>query len=171
MRPGADIGYAGAGFGERFSTGAQVQRWIIDPATGAHSMQVLFEGECELPTIDYQRYNMRPYQYVYGVGTSQRCLVKLSLKDRETKRWPRSYVGVDVMVGEPIFVHRPGGHEEDDGVVLSIVFDLDERRSFLLVLDAIEFVEVARAMIPGHIPAQLHGMFVSESQPAVSSKL
>jgi carotenoid cleavage dioxygenase-like enzyme len=30
----------------------------------------------------------------------------------------------------------PGGYAEDDGVLLSVVLDAGQRRSFLLVLDA-----------------------------------
>ena len=54
---------------------------------------------------------------------------------------------------------RPGGAAEDDGVVLSVVFDNRSRASFLLVLDAASFAEVARLAVPHGIPAGLHGQF------------
>ena len=38
--------------------------------------------------------------------------------------------------GEPVFVAAPGAEAEDDGVLLSVVFDARSGRSFLLVLDA-----------------------------------
>ena len=49
--------------------------------------------------------------------------------------------------------------DEDDGVVLSIVAGADGK-SFLLVLDAKSFEEVARARLPHGIPYGFHGHFV-----------
>ena len=59
--------------------------------------------------------------------------------------------------GEPVFVREPGGEGEDDGVVLSVVLDANAGRSFLLVLDAGSFEEIARAEAPHHIPFGFHG--------------
>ncbi len=49
--------------------------------------------------------------------------------------------------------------EEDDGVVLSVVTGADGK-SFLLILDATSFEEVARAKLPHGIPYGFHGTFV-----------
>jgi len=62
--------------------------------------------------------------------------------------------------GEPVFVRRPDGSDEDDGVVLSVVLDATAGRSFLLVLDAASMSELARAEAPHHIPFGFHGQFV-----------
>lgn len=59
--------------------------------------------------------------------------------------------------GEPIFVASPEAREEDDGVILSVVLDAAAGSSFLLVLDATSFEEVARARVPHHIPFGFHG--------------
>ena len=61
--------------------------------------------------------------------------------------------------GEPIFVREPGADAEDAGVVLSVVLDTGAGRSFLLVLDAGSFEELARAEAPHHIPFGFHGMY------------
>ena len=61
--------------------------------------------------------------------------------------------------GEPVFVREPGREGEDDGVVLSVVLDTNAGRSFLLVLDAGSFEEVARAEAPHHIPFGFHGQY------------
>ncbi len=49
--------------------------------------------------------------------------------------------------------------DEDDGVVLSVVTGADGK-SFLLVLDASSFQELARAHLPHGIPYGFHGTFV-----------
>ncbi len=53
-------------------------------------------------------------------------------------------------------IPRPGGSAEDDGVVLSVVTGADGN-SFLLILDAGSFEEVARAQLDFAIPYQFHG--------------
>ena len=61
--------------------------------------------------------------------------------------------------GEPVFVARPDGSAEDDGVLLSVTLDGRSGRSFLLVLDAATLRELARAEVPHHIPFGFHGQF------------
>jgi beta,beta-carotene 9',10'-dioxygenase len=64
--------------------------------------------------------------------------------------------------GEPVFVARPGGDAEDDGILLSVVLDTGARASFLLVLDAATLTERARAAVPHHIPFGFHGTHFSD---------
>ena len=56
-------------------------------------------------------------------------------------------------------MREPGRDGEDDGVVLSVVLDTNAGRSFLLVLDAGSFEEIARAEAPHHIPFGFHGQY------------
>lgn len=65
----------------------------------------------------------------------------------------------DCYPGEPVFVPAPDATTEDDGVLLSVVLDSRERRSWLLVLDAAGFTELARATVPHAIPFGFHGQF------------
>ncbi len=60
---------------------------------------------------------------------------------------------------EPTFVAAPGGSSEDAGVVLNLVMGADGR-SFLLVLDAASWTELARAQLPLGLPYRFHGTFV-----------
>ncbi|MDX6685485.1 MAG: beta,beta-carotene 9,10-dioxygenase [Baekduia sp.] len=115
--------------------------------------------DLELPRIDYRRRNGHAYRYVYGAGSAGAAflkrLVKLDVTDGSSVVWEEP----DAWAGEPVFVPRPGGSEEDDGVVLSVVLDTEAGRSFLLVLDAATFQEVGRAAAPHHIPFGFHGQF------------
>jgi carotenoid cleavage dioxygenase-like enzyme len=119
----------------------------------------------ELPRIAYGSHNGRPYRYAYGVGCHNtgastgrdffNQLVKLDVTDRTEQVWhePGCYPG------EPVFVPAPDGAGEDDGVVLSVVLDSASGRSFLLVLDAGTWQEVARAGVGHPIPFGFHGQF------------
>jgi beta,beta-carotene 9',10'-dioxygenase len=57
-------------------------------------------------------------------------------------------------------VREPGAEGEDGGVILSVVLDVAAVRSFLLVLDAGSFEELARAEAPHHIPFGFHGEYL-----------
>src|SRR4051794_39746910 len=114
----------------------------------------------ELPRINYRLNNTRDYRWMYATGASAETdwsdqLVKVDVTTGHTQQWaePGCYPG------EPVFVERPGSTVEDDVVILSVVLDAATERSFLLVLDAATFEEVARAEAPHHIPFGFHGQY------------
>jgi carotenoid cleavage dioxygenase-like enzyme len=53
----------------------------------------------------------------------------------------------------------PESATEDEGVILSNVFDSATKKSFLLLLNAMNFLEVARIDAPQKIPFKFHGNF------------
>jgi torulene dioxygenase len=61
---------------------------------------------------------------------------------------------------EPVFVARPGGTEEDDGVVLTIVVDKKGAKSILVALNGKDLKEVARADMPQVYALGPHGSFI-----------
>lgn len=124
--------------------------------------ELVWEGEqpLELPTLHYRRHNGRPYRFCYGVGRRgdtdlYNQLVKQELEG-DCKLWyqPGTYPG------EPIFVAHPEARREDQGVVLSVVLDVVAESSFLLVLDAESFAELARASVCQPVPFGFHGQFI-----------
>ena len=60
---------------------------------------------------------------------------------------------------EPIFVKNPESENEDDGILMTNVFDSTRQIGMLLLLDAKTFTEIARIDLPCHIPFTLHGNF------------
>jgi beta,beta-carotene 9',10'-dioxygenase len=121
------------------------------------SHRCLLEAPLEMPHIFYQQYNCRKYRYLYGIGSNGE-LIKADLVQSKTVTWKQQ----DSYAGEPIFVPSPSGSEEDDGVVLSVILDAQRSGSFLLVLNARNFTELARSEIPHAIPFGLHGRFFAE---------
>ncbi|KAM5262601.1 beta,beta-carotene 15,15'-dioxygenase [Ctenodactylus gundi] len=121
----------------------------------------LCEG-LELPRINYA-HNGKPYRYVYAAGfqwspiptkiIKYDILTKSSLKWGEKDCWP----------AEPLFVPVPGAKDEDDGVILSAIVSTDPQKlPFLLILDAKNFTELARASVVAELHLDLHGMFIPE---------
>ena len=66
-------------------------------------------------------------------------------------------------MGEMHFLDRPGGTEEDDGVLVTIGFDGEKEQSYLLVLDAATFTPINTAYLPHNIPWSAHGMHFPEA--------
>jgi all-trans-8'-apo-beta-carotenal 15,15'-oxygenase len=68
---------------------------------------------------------------------------------------PRGYVG------EPEFIPYPDATEEDQGWLLTLVFDASRRRSFLAIFAADRLAEgpLAKLHLQHHVPYLLHGMF------------
>ncbi|AUX08794.1 lignostilbene-alpha,beta-dioxygenase [Halalkaliarchaeum desulfuricum] len=146
--------------------------------------ETLYDDPVEFPTVNYGRVNGRPYRYVYTVGNGESPvrtlpdrLCKIDLDGNTTGVWRES----DCFPGEPLFVPRTlengeadevtgDSADEDDGAVLSIVLDTDHpapvdesgARSFLLVLDAGSFAELARAPLPCVLPFGFHGQFFGQ---------
>jgi carotenoid cleavage dioxygenase-like enzyme len=137
---------------------AELRRFRVDPGAGTVAHERLVDEGIELAQINYEHHNERPYRYAWGIGGSDDWtdrIVKADVEARTTSVWrePGAYPG------EPVFVGRPDQQAEDDGVVLSVVLDGARGTSFLLVLDAADLSELARAEVPHHIPFSFHGRF------------
>ncbi|KAJ3291568.1 hypothetical protein HDU79_002297 [Rhizoclosmatium sp. JEL0117] len=130
--------------------------------------QVVFDDSIsmELPRINPKWRHRADYRFVYGVSTMFRHLHSHALFDSLVKfdvstQSHVSWMKVGHTPSEPMFVPNPDGDgSEDDGVVLSIVLDGSLNKSYMLVLDAKNFEELAKADIGQALPYGLHGAFV-----------
>ncbi|KAJ8376448.1 hypothetical protein SKAU_G00070280 [Synaphobranchus kaupii] len=125
--------------------------------------EVLFSGPrqaFEFPQINYRKFSGKNYTYAYGLGLNHFIpdrICKLNVKTKETWVWqePDSYPS------EPLFIQTPGGEHEDDGVLLTIVVNpgAGQRPGYLLILNAKDLTEIARAEVEVIIPVTFHGMY------------
>lgn len=135
----------------------ELRRLRIAPHSGAVRSERLVPEGLELPRINYGGRNELPYRYVWGTGIGPsgwlERIVKADLERGTSSAWEEE----GCYPGEPVFVAAPEAGEEDEGVLLSIVFDSRKGNSFLAVLDAGSLDELARAETPHHIPFGFHG--------------
>lgn len=131
----------------------------ISIGTAEESISIPAPHVGELPTIN-PAFTAKPYRYVYsgpnrGLSTVTDSLCKTDLHTREALLWagPSGH-----SPGEAIFVARPGGTDEDDGVLLSVVLDGTTQRSYLLCLDARKMEELGRAEADFAIGMGFHGI-------------
>lgn len=142
----------------------EFRRYTINLADDSIRYDVLGKEGLELPRYDESELNMSgQYRYVYGVGVNKQNpqsfynqLVKLDTQSGNNITWYRE----GLYPGEAVFIGKPGRTAEDEGVVVSVVLDEEKENSFLLVLDAKNFNELARAEVPHAILFGYHGCFL-----------
>ena len=150
---------------------ATIRRVVLDLATGQATTTKLGTVDMELPIVsDALRGTPLKYVYAHSKSISNRgagckagpgcggtwwdSIVKVDLQDggRQVLKWRRD----DFWPSEPAFVPRPGSKAEDDGVLLNVLLG-DDHKSYLLLLDARNFTQLALLTLPTHFPYQSHG--------------
>jgi beta,beta-carotene 9',10'-dioxygenase len=138
------------------------RRYEIDLASGTVRHRTLADVQLELPRVAYRAVNGRPYRYAYGSSKREAGtpgfldqVAKVDVESGAVATWRED----GTYPGEPVFVPSPDGGGEDDGVLLSVVLDGRAATSFLLVLDARDLTELARAHVPQHVPFGFHGSY------------
>ncbi|KAK6440866.1 hypothetical protein LTR95_002908 [Oleoguttula sp. CCFEE 5521] len=132
------------------------------PASAKRTMAVI---SGDLPRIN-PHYALKPHRYVYtalsrGKSSFLDGIGKTDMQNGTTTIWEEARH----TPGEPIFVARPGAVNEDDGVILVVVFDGDASKSYLLCLDAQNLTEVARATVDGPVGLGFHGLHLPATPP------
>ncbi|XP_034021753.1 beta,beta-carotene 15,15'-dioxygenase [Thalassophryne amazonica] len=123
--------------------------------------EVLCEG-LELPRMNYD-VNGKRHRFVYGScvekATVSKAIGKFDTETKEMDCWSES----NCWPSEPVFVPRPNGESEDDGVVLtSVINSCPGQFGFVLVLDGRTFKEVARAYVNTELHRDMHGIFIPQ---------
>ncbi len=147
----------------------RLERFVMDPERAILKSRKIISEECmELPHIDYHMCHGDPdYRYVYACGIDSghpegfyNQLVKVDVETGQHLKWSQ----IGCYPGEPVFISSPNASAQDHGVLLSVVLDPAENNSFLLVLDASDMTEIARARVPHTIPFGYHGTFIETQQ-------
>ncbi|MGI0072690.1 MAG: carotenoid oxygenase family protein [Nitrosotalea sp.] len=148
--------------GEKIGTipSSQLRRYRIPLQGGSVEHDVISDESMELPRINYKQYNTKDYRFVYGISTYgannfANHLVKVDISQKTSKSWSEE----GCYPGEPVFVAAPDAVKEEDGLILSVVLDASNSKSFLLILNAVTFEEIARAEVSHHIPFGFHGQY------------
>lgn len=139
---------------------SHLKRFTIDLEDGTVRETQLSPHNIELPNIN-PAHLMHNYRFVYATGSERgfaQHIIKLDLSSKRHAQWQEH----GAYPTEAVFVPRPGATEEDDGVVLSLILDAVNKKSFLLILDAKNLKEVARVYTPHAIPFTVHSKFFAK---------
>lgn len=145
-----------------------LERWTLDPHRRAVARDGIDDRTQEFPRVAGTVLN-RPHRYGYTVslGTD---VAKWAFGDTIKHDL---VAGTSVVhdhgpgrgAGEPVFIGRDGGTAEDDGWIITTVYDATTDRSDIVLLDAADIAgpEVARIELPARIPHGFHGNWVRDT--------
>ena len=151
-----------------------LERWTLDLVTGTLTTETLDDRPQEFPRIDERRTG-RPHRYGYGAAFGAGVEHGPAIKhDLATGTSEIHEYGPGRVTLEPLFVprspdaaHAPGvgdGTGEDDGWVMSYVYDAAADRTDVVILDAQDFTgaPVATVHLPVRVPFGFHGSWVPD---------
>jgi carotenoid cleavage dioxygenase-like enzyme len=146
----------------------RLYRWRFNLATGAVREEPLDDVASDFPRV-HEGLTGSATRYVYSArfDASRRdatpwidAVVKYDLTtgSSEAHPWGRGRYG-----GEAVFVPRTVARSEDDGYLMTFVWDEREQRSELVILDALDLTQrpVARVILPQRVPFGFHGMWTA----------
>lgn len=139
-------------------------RWRIDPVAGRVHEEVLSELSQEFPRHDQRRTGLA-HRYGYaaavGAGVEHGPTLKHDLARGTTEA---HHFGAGRVGLEPVFVPRSPDAPEDDGWILSFVYDASTDRSDVVILAAQDFTgdPIAIVHLPARVPFGFHGNWVPD---------
>ncbi|HEY9657820.1 MAG TPA: carotenoid oxygenase family protein, partial [Allocoleopsis sp.] len=145
----------------------QLWRFCFDLKTQSVQRQLIEPRCCEFPSVHPDRVG-RAYRYLY-LGAAHnptgnaplQAIEKLDWQTGDRMLWSAAPRG---FVSEPIFVPRTADPTaaEDEGWVLTLVFNAAKGRSELVIPDATTMNAVATLGLKHHVPYGLHGSFTAK---------
>jgi len=144
----------------------QLWRYTLNLQAKTAKRQLQVPRSAEFPFI-HPALIGQPHHWVYLAAAHQsegdapqQAILKVNVESGEQEIWSFASKG---FIGEPVFVPRPGGTQEDDGWVLTLVYDAAHNRSDVAILDGtcISHGAIARLHLKHHIPYGLHGSFAA----------
>jgi len=145
---------------------ALLTRWTVDLGSGTVKEEQLDDHSTEFPRVD-PRLVGRRHRYGYaletvdGVGLEHMALVKY---DQAKASSEIHDFGAGREPGEPVFVPRTADAAEDDGWVMTYVYDAARDTSDFVVLAASDFTAppVATVPLPQRVPFGFHGSWIPD---------
>ena len=140
-----------------------LRRFRLNLRNKKSQAETLSDACIELPRIDYNRFNTDGrYGFTYGVSLHPEqpngfynSIVKINVRNGKATYWHEE----GCYPGEPCFIPAPESRHDADGLLMSIVLDTKQQRSFLLLLNADTLEEMARATVPEPVLYGFHGDF------------
>lgn len=139
-----------------------LDRWVIDPRKTRVQETRLDDQSQEFPRIA-ERLTGKPYRYGYTValeaGFSPAGLIKHDLQQGRKQSYDE---GMARHFMEPVFVPRHDCTSEDDGWLLSFVYDAETASSDVVILAANDITAGPAATIhlPRRVPFGFHGNWI-----------
>ena len=153
---------------------ACIYRWRFNLRTGAVKEGPLDDENTEFPTINtWQLGQASRYAYNVHISSAPTLLFDGLVKyDTTTGRSDTHWFGAGRYGSEAPFAPRPNPQAEDDGYLLTFVYDERESVSEFQIIDAHDITAepLARVLIPQRVPIGFHACWVPGEKLASAGK-
>ena len=145
----------------------KLHQWRFNLKTGTISETMLDDAATDFPRVN-ENFLGRETQYGYAGRMARGSMplfdgiVKYNLKSNKSQihEFKSECYG-----GEAVFAPHPNAQNEDEGWLITFVYNSKEDTSELVIIDATDLTEpVARVLIPQRVPYGFHGTWISNSQ-------
>lgn len=146
-----------------YDSGSRLERWLVDPTARTVEQRIISDIDQEFPRVN-PRCECHPHRYGYSLMTGGehgfRGLLKYDFENNTTEQHA---VGDHCAGGEPVFVST--GAAEDEGYILSVVYNGEDQLSELHIIDARNFAAapVAVVKLGARVPFGFHGNFCTST--------
>jgi len=144
-------------------------RWRLHRPTGKLTETILDDHGNDFPRIN-GRLGGKKHRYIYTAHWGNDVEFGPAMKhDVERQTTEVHDYGSGKMTSEPVFVRKPEAASEDEGWILSSVYDPESDLSDIVILDAQDFAgePVAIIRLPVRIPFTFHGGWAPDKVFAV----
>ena len=139
-------------------------RWVIDQDAGTVSETQLDDRVVDFTRVCDTRVGLKN-RYGYAAAFAPKLPVAEGFMKYDLDRDSSEFHDLNGGQGsEPVFVKDPAGTSEDDGWVLSYVYQPEDNKSEVVIIDSRAFDKdpVARIHLPVRVPAGFHGNWVPD---------
>ncbi|HEY0838681.1 MAG TPA: carotenoid oxygenase family protein, partial [Vulgatibacter sp.] len=140
----------------------EYHRAIVDPRRRTLRLEKRWDASCEFPRVS-PLVEGKPHRVAYVAShlpDGRRGMYqRITRLDVESGHAVHASLPAGHFPSEPVFVPRPDARAEDEGWLLSLVYDAGAHASHVAILeaDALEKGPIARASFDHHLPFTFHG--------------
>ncbi len=143
----------------------KLDRWTINPKTQRVSEQRVDERAQEFPRC-HPELNSKPYQYGYSLAVDTKSFPAIYKQDMKSGESWKFEFGPGRHGGEPVFIPKESANSEDDGYLVTYVYDEAKNTSELIIIDALDLSRPALAQVhlPVRVPYGFHGNWIADDK-------
>ena len=141
----------------------RLDRWTVNPKLRKVTEEIIDERAQEFPRC-HPELNGKEYQYGYTLAAEGTSFPAAYKHDLKTGTHSSFEFGPGRHGAECVFVPSDDAESEDDGYLLTFVYDESRDASELMILDAQDLARpaLAQVLLPVRVPYGFHGSWISD---------
>ncbi len=148
----------------------RLDRWTINPVSQTVSEEIVDERPLEFPRC-HPDLNGKPYRFGYSVAAQYDGFPAIYKHDVQKGVATQFSFNSGQHGAEPVFIPRESARSEDDGFLMTYVYDTNRDASDLAIFDAqdLERGPVATVHLPVRVPYGFHGNWIPDHSESAAT--